>query len=190
MSAKNSLSTGHNTLIHNKRHDAYIWIWLLINLIAIGCFSNQEFARQDLSGEIERYQGVISFVQHLPPVSFDYYGKGVYIDNRNDPVGFIQFILRKLGHLFLYGCLSLGFLLSQRDGGKISARGWLLAFMVVLLVAAVDEFSQVYVAGRSGSIKDVGVDAAAFLLVSVIIIWRQRKQGTGPLSPCPEVMSS
>jgi len=121
-------------------------------------------------------------VQHLPPVSFDYYGKGGYIDNRNDPVGFIQFVLRKLGHLFLYGCLSLGFLLSQRDGGKISAWGWLLAFMAVVLVASVDEFNQVYVAGRSGSIKDIGVDAAAFLLVTVIMVWG--KKGTGPLFPC------
>lgn len=158
-----------------NRYSSWPWLFIILSMLAIAGFSNQEFERQDLSGRITKLPVLIDAVRQLPHLGFDYYGNGVYIDNRIDPVGFVQFIVRKLGHLFLYGCLSLGLLISQRKEGKISLRRFCLSAFLVLLVAGMDEFNQRFVMGRSGSVKDIGIDMTAFLLVFVAIFLKERE---------------
>ncbi len=176
------LGSNYSDSDHNKtdkcKYNLRSWLFIIISLLAIAGFSNQEFERQDLSGRIACFPNVTAFVRDLPQVRFDYYNNGKFYDNHSDPVGFIQFIIRKLGHLFLYAFLSCGLLVSLRKEGKISRWGGCRAALLVLLVAGVDEFNQTLVLGRSGSVKDIGVDMTAFLLVLVIMFIRKREGRT------------
>jgi VanZ family protein len=81
-------------------------------------------------------------------------------------VDLIHAIIRKLAHLVEY--LILGFLLFRAFRGPSSAwwswRWFFLASMGVLLWAASDEFHQSFVATRTASTGDVGIDMVGGLL--------------------------
>jgi len=67
----------------------------------IAYFSNQPFSKQDLAPVLQRYPRLVQAVMALPEVQFRY--AGTVFSNRRDPVRFLQFVLRKAAHLFLYG---------------------------------------------------------------------------------------
>lgn len=96
----------------------------------------------------------------------------------------MQFPIRKLAHMTEYACLAL--LLVWHLGTYPGLRGgaqtlrnpaensrarflsknsrFLLAFGLAVLYAATDEFHQLFVPGRSGQLRDVGIDGLGALL--------------------------
>jgi len=74
---------------------------------------------------------------------------------------FVNFAVRKAGHVFFYGVL--GALAFRAD------RRVLVALGVVLLVASVDEYRQSLSAARSGTPWDVLLDVCSALLVILAI---------------------
>jgi VanZ family protein len=87
----------------------------------------------------------------------------------------LDFIIRKLGHMGVFGILAL---LLWRALSETTAWRWpwAWAFALTVLYAASDEFHQEFVAGRHPSATDVGIDAAGALiaLVSVGLIRSRR----------------
>lgn len=87
-----------------------------------------------------------------------------------------DFILRKIAHAAEFGILALLVFkaLPQRIS-KVSL--YLFAAGLTILYALSDEFHQSFIAGRTGSLKDVAVDAlgAVFFLAIIYLIQKKKK---------------
>lgn len=91
-----------------------------------------------------------------------------------------HFTVRKLAHLTEYAIL--GFLAArafQYSSHRILRRRWFLfSLLLVALYAFSDEFHQLFVSSRTGSIYDSFIDITGGLLaLSLIALWRKEKQG-------------
>ena len=84
-------------------------------------------------------------------------------DLRFVPDAGLDFVVRKLGHMGVFGILAL---LSWRALAGTTAwrRPWAWAFALTVLYAASDELHQGFVAGRHLSAVDVGIDATGALI--------------------------
>jgi hypothetical protein len=85
--------------------------------------------------------------------------------------GWVDFFIKKLGHLTGYAMLSLAFALGlgiQKE--RVTWIAWLLA----VAYAITDEFHQSFVPGRNASPVDVGIDAlGAFIGLIPIVVYRK-----------------
>jgi VanZ family protein len=89
-------------------------------------------------------------------------------DLRFVPDAALDFVVRKLGHMGVFGILAL---LSWRAlAGTTARRGpWAWAFALTVLYAATDELHQGLVVGRQPSAVDVGIDATGALIALVVV---------------------
>ncbi|MBF6605025.1 MAG: VanZ family protein [Chloroflexi bacterium] len=80
----------------------------------------------------------------------------------------LDFVVRKLGHMGVFGILAL---LAWRALAGTTAwrRPWAWAFALTVLCAASDELHQGFVAGRHPSATDVAIDATGALLALVAV---------------------
>jgi len=174
---------------HTVRRSLFLWLPVLFWLAVIAHFSGQPFSKQDLAPVLQRYPRLVQAVTALPEVQFRYAGS--VLNNRRDPVRFLQFILRKAAHLFLYGMYGLSLMRALAGSGLIGARGFGLAAILVVLVAMLDEHNQARIAGRSGRPEDVALDFAGFLLFCSVIwgcalgrqCWRSAARRAPPAVP-------
>lgn len=93
----------------------------------------------------------------------------------------LDFLVRKLGHMAVFGILAL---LLWRAVARTTAsrRPWVLALVLTLLYAVTDELHQGMVTGRHTSAIDVGIDGTGALIaiavVGVLIVRRTRRRGS------------
>ena len=80
----------------------------------------------------------------------------------------LDFIVRKLGHVGVFGILAL---LSWRALAGTTAwrRPWAWAFTLTVVYPASDGLHQGFVAGRHPSAADVGIDATGVLIALVAV---------------------
>jgi hypothetical protein len=86
------------------------------------------------------------------------------------PDTLLDLILKKAAHMIEYGILVflLWRALSQgRDTFSWSAL--VTAFVISVLYAASDEYHQSFVAGRNGTLMDVGIDTAGALIALLVV---------------------
>jgi len=93
----------------------------------------------------------------------------------------IHHVIRKCGHFTEYFILSLLILRGFLAGRKEFALRW--ALIVILMVAgyaALDEFHQMFVPGRTAAVADVLLDttggAAAQAIVALLVLWSGVRQ--------------
>ncbi len=92
-----------------------------------------------------------------------------------------DFILRKIAHIIEYFILT--FLLHRAFKGSFDMDGFSLfiySTALLLCYAASDEFHQLFVPGRGGSIRDVAIDAIGifgFYVVRKICTVKQKQEG-------------
>ena len=102
------------------------------------------------------------------------------------PVNLYDFLrfhhyLRKAGHIFGYGMLSLLLLRGWR-ATLDPARAWLgrvtlLSWLGTVFVAVMDEWHQSYIPSRTGTVRDVVLDSVAGLIfLSVAYLWVRRSE--------------
>ncbi len=149
-------------------HQFWNWIIVLIFLAGITYFSQQQFNQQDISPFIEQNERLVSVVQDLPPIEFTYHNR--VINSHTDKVAFIQFVIRKLAHVTIYGLFGLSLLLAARPSIKNSFIRWIIVGMLVLLVAGLDETKQLYSSGRTGCREDILLDFSGYVLISLIYL--------------------
>jgi VanZ family protein len=77
----------------------------------------------------------------------------------------IDFIVRKLAHVTLFAGLALVALQTI----KPSRWDYVLAWVFATLYGASDEWHQLYVIGRTGSIRDVGINSCGALLILLVL---------------------
>lgn len=75
----------------------------------------------------------------------------------------LDLVLRKLGHMLEFGCLFLLASMTLRQEG-LRHRSYFAAAVVATSYAAVDEYHQTFVAGRSGHPRDVLIDCIGITL--------------------------
>lgn len=86
----------------------------------------------------------------------------------------VDFVVRKLGHMGVFGILAL--LLWRAARATSLARPWAWALVLAVVYAVTDELHQAGVAGRHSSVVDVGVDSAGAVIALVgITLWRMRR---------------
>ena len=89
-----------------------------------------------------------------------------------------DFVLRKLGHMGIFGILAL-LVWRALAGTTAWRRPWAWALVVTVVYAASDEIHQGLVVGRHPSPVDVGIDAiGALVAVAAIAFLRSRRSGT------------
>jgi len=84
-----------------------------------------------------------------------------------------DFILRKIAHAAEFGVLAF-LIYKALTGSKISHV--LLAGLLALTYAGLDELHQSYVFGRVGATTDVLIDSIGIVLVVALLIWRVRQR--------------
>lgn len=85
-------------------------------------------------------------------------------------VGAFQFIVRKTAHFSLYAVLGILSFLSVISYRKLKYRfRILISAGICLLYAASDEFHQLFVAGRSGEIRDICIDFCGSLIAIAVL---------------------
>lgn len=94
-----------------------------------------------------------------------------------DMIDTVHHAMRKFGHLIEYFVLGLLLLRAIRGDstGSCKARWFFPAFFILLLYAAGDEFHQSFVASRTASLEDVGIDVAGGVLALGISALRHRR---------------
>jgi VanZ family protein len=152
------------------------WIIVLLWLLMIGYFSHQPFQQQDIAPYIMAHPRLIHLVQQMPAIEFSYNNSP--INSHTNTVQFVQFIVRKLMHLTIYGLFGLSLLLALPSSSKVRFRHWTLAALIVLGTAALDELNQYMSTTRTGCKEDIAMDFFGFLLFSclwAVFRWRQRR---------------
>jgi hypothetical protein len=85
-----------------------------------------------------------------------------------------DFVLRKVAHLLEFGMLTV---LLYRALPQPKHQHWqrfVLAVLIALAYAAIDEIHQGYVPGREPSVRDVGIDGIGIALGSLVMWLTQR----------------
>jgi VanZ family protein len=87
----------------------------------------------------------------------------------------LDFVVRKLGHVGVFGILALllWHALAQKTAWR---RPWAWAFVLTVLYAASDEFHQEFVAGRHPSVADVVIDATGALIALIAVGFIQSRR--------------
>jgi hypothetical protein len=93
----------------------------------------------------------------------------------------VDFIVRKIGHMGVFGILAILFWrVLEPSRLRPAAAVWILSWLLTVGYAATDEFHQSFTAGRHASPVDVGIDAAgaALFLVGLQawLKWRSLRQ--------------
>jgi VanZ family protein len=89
--------------------------------------------------------------------------------DRDFHIGAFHHYVRKNAHFFAYMLLGILVLNALRSSSVVGYRKAGLALLICVLYAASDEIHQLFIAGRSGEIRDVGIDSAGACVG--IVIW-------------------
>jgi len=93
-------------------------------------------------------------------------------------INIIHYFVRKTAHLTEYCIMSILIFHSSRNTFKLqSHRHWVFySLIIIIIVAAADEFHQGFVVSRTSSAIDVGIDIAGGILGQVICLTFYRLQ--------------
>jgi VanZ family protein len=89
-------------------------------------------------------------------------------------LGLWDFLAKKSGHMIGYALLALGMLRGVRGEApiRLAYYGWAVA--LTILYALSDEYHQTFVPGRTGMLRDVGIDAAGATIALTLRYWLTR----------------
>jgi VanZ family protein len=127
------------------------WWPALIWAVAISCFSTGAFTTDNTSHfiiPILRF-----FLPHAAPETLD----------------FLHHIIRKCGHLTEYFILSMLILRGIRAGEKgMHVRWALVTILIIAGYAALDEYHQSFVPGRTAAVGDVLIDTSGGIAAQMV----------------------
>ncbi|MGL4912930.1 MAG: VanZ family protein [Romboutsia sp.] len=80
-----------------------------------------------------------------------------------------QFIVRKCGHMLLFGTLSTLSFMVIYELKKCRYKATWMSFVFTFLYACGDEFHQLFIPGRSGQVRDVFIDCIGSVLGLILV---------------------
>jgi VanZ family protein len=144
----------------------FYWLPPILWASVIFLASSQPYEQQDLRPTLVENFNLEIVEQIANDIRFTYAGTEISIESRGVE-GFVEFLLRKAAHFFVY--LILGFLV-YRLFHFLHIKKYKLPFalLVVILYAASDEIHQYYTPNRTALVEDVILDSIGGL-VGIII---------------------
>ncbi|WP_346729185.1 VanZ family protein [Lederbergia citrea] len=155
-------------------------IMLLIVAGLIYAFSSQTYEQQSLVPMMWKVIPGEPFKGILSKLEINYWGQVISVETKGYYY-FLEFLIRKFAHMFLFGCLAVA-LFSVIMLAK-PKRVWPVVWISLIatgLYASFDELHQLYTGGRTPLVADVFLDltgAAIALLIFVPIYMIRRKFG-------------
>ncbi len=147
----------------------YIW-WILVVACMIMIFS---FSHQPATQSTELSDGLLFDIIKF----FD-------IKASDETIAFLSVFIRKLAHFSVYAFLGfVTYMLVITNFGQTGKKAFFTALAVCVIYATADEVHQIFVAGRSGAVKDVLLDSAgaafsiALTQLAGLIFARRNKNG-------------
>lgn len=142
--------------------------WVLVILCAASIFY---FSDQPAKQSNKTSKSTISTVFQINPKF-----RKLSDVKKNQRVMTMHTIMRKLAHFSLYALLG-ALIFIALSNYKLKLK-WLWAVLASLLYAISDEFHQTFVLGRSGELRDVGIDtlgAACGIAVTLLLflLWKK-----------------
>lgn len=104
---------------------------------------------------------------HFPRLAFTYDGQQV---TWQDPVGVIEFFIRKAGHVSEFALLALLWMIALLKKPVRVIMALVTSSIISVLYAASDEWHQTFVDGRAGHAIDVVVDTIGVLLAVLFVL--------------------
>ena len=148
-----------------KKLRILLTLLIIIWMGVIFCFSNQTGPKSSSSS-----QSVIYLIGHI---SKTLTGHNIVNTLSTDAFSFIEFIIRKCAHMFVYFVLSILTMLLMFTYETYPLRfKCFISLLVSFLYACSDELHQFFVGGRSASFRDVMIDstgACIGILLTLII---------------------
>ena len=145
-----------------------LWCALISCMSLIFCFSSQEadVSQSTSSRFIKTIVKIIDFGDKLSEKNIETISEKLSV------------FIRKTAHFSIYAILTLIFTLLLSQYKIYGMRQFLFALLFCFLYACSDEIHQLFVAGRSGEIKDVLLDTlgGAFGSAVIKILNRERKK--------------
>jgi len=89
-----------------------------------------------------------------------------------------DYILRKIAHALEFALLMFLLFRAMKSEGIGIGRAILYSFVIALFYAFSDEFHQLYVKGRQGSLRDVGIDTIGILIAAGLCYIKSSKSPT------------
>ncbi|MCZ2257290.1 VanZ family protein [Sporosarcina sp. G11-34] len=137
---------------------------LLAVLSTLFFSSGQTYEQQSLVPSLQQWLPGKPLEGLLSKLEIPYWGKTISVEERGYYY-FIEFLLRKGAHFFIFGVLAV-LVYSVLPNRRFRT---IIAAAVTLLVAMSDEFHQSLTGGRTPSMQDVGLDMAGAVTFLVIL---------------------
>ncbi|PIC56143.1 VanZ family protein [Sporosarcina sp. P12(2017)] len=146
---------------------AFIIVLCIIGSLFVS--SSQTYEQQSLIPTLENLLTNKPFETTLSALSIPYWNTTISVEERGY-YHFVEFLLRKSAHFVLFGLLAAGIFLSLPSRFP----RFLIASIITLLLACIDETHQYFTDGRTATIRDVILDmsgALTFLIILQIVAW-------------------
>ncbi|NEW07622.1 VanZ family protein [Paenibacillus sp. SYP-B3998] len=128
--------------------------------------SAESYQQQSLRPLLSSWFQDIDLTKSMPHVEFSYDHDLV---SWQDPIGLIEFFIRKAGHVSEYAVLALLWSLALLAKPVKVVIALLTSSIISIIYAATDEWHQSFVAGRTGHPIDVAVDAIGIILAVIVV---------------------
>jgi VanZ family protein len=86
-----------------------------------------------------------------------------------------DFLLRKIAHMVEFAILAFLLYRALRKENLVFSKSLILSIIFSLLYAFSDEFHQLFVQGRHGSLKDVGIDSVGIFIFSLACYYKNKR---------------
>jgi VanZ family protein len=86
-----------------------------------------------------------------------------------------DFLLRKIAHMVEFAILTLLLYRAIKNETGRTNKAIISSLIIALFYACSDEFHQLFVRGRHGSLKDVGIDSIGIFIFSLMCYIKNRK---------------
>lgn len=137
----------------------------LLIIVVLFISSSQTYEQQSLIPSLGKWLPSKPFEEILTKLEIPYWGYTVSVDERGY-YAFVEFLLRKSAHFFIFGFLAIAIYTSLPRSGVRT----LFALVITLLLACADEYHQSLTGGRTASLHDVSLDMSGAL--TCLILWR------------------
>lgn len=152
------------------------FIVLLFLIAVLFISSGQTYEQQSIIPDLQKWLPGKPLESLLSKLEIPYWGITVSVEERGYYY-FIEFLLRKGAHFFIFGCIATAiFAILPRFKNRL-----LIAAFITLLIAISDEYHQSLTGGRTPSAQDVILDMAGAVTALIFIglslkIFRAKKR--------------
>ncbi|SDN18420.1 VanZ like family protein [Paenibacillus sp. yr247] len=151
----------------SKRYYYLFLIAAVLWMAFIFIKSGESYQQQSLRPLLETKLSGLQLMNKFPHWEFSYDHQKI---SWQDPIGVIEFFIRKAGHVSEFAILALLWSLALLEKSVKVVIALLTSSIISVLYAATDEWHQTFIVGRTGHGIDVVVDTIGVLLAVLLVL--------------------